>query len=154
MRTKHPAFWRYTAFQIPGWLLAGAGGWWLHRSLDVPLWAAASLPAAWVIKDYALYPILRFAYEMDQRRPIELLIGAGGTAIESLEPAGYVRVRGELWRARRAPADASVAAGDAVEVVGVEGTTLLVRPAAVNPAGTASDRYRVSRRARSGSTAS
>ena len=151
MRTRHPAFWRYTAFQIPGWLLAGAGGWWLHGSLDVPLWAAASLPAAWVIKDYALYPILRFAYEMDQRRPIELLIGTGGKAIESLEPAGYVRVRGELWRAL---ANASVGAGDAVEVVGVEGTTLLVRPRAVNPPGTASGRYRESRRVRSGSTAS
>ena len=154
MRTKHPAFWRYTAFQVPGWLLAGAGGWWLHGALDVPLWAAAGLPLAWVIKDYALYPVLRFAYEADQRRPIERLIGAAGTAIEPLDPAGYVRVRGELWRARRASADAPVGAGDAVEVAGVEGTTLLVRPRAVRPAGTGNGRYRESLRGRSGSTAS
>lgn len=154
MRTKHPAFWRYTAFQIPGWLLASAGGWWLHSALDVPPWAAAGLPAAWVIKDYALYPVLRFAYEADQRRPIERLIGAGGTAIEPLEPAGYVRVRGELWRARRAPADGPLGVGDAVEVVGVDGATLLVRPRSVSPAETASGRYPESLRARSGSTAS
>ena len=138
MRTKHPAFWRYTAFQVPGWLLAGAGGWWLYRSLDVPLWVAAGLPAAWVIKDYALYPILGFAYEADKRRPIERLIGADGAAIEPLAPAGYVRVRGELWRARGGPEDTAVGAGDAVEVVGVEGTTLLVRRRVVRPAGTAS----------------
>ena len=154
MRTRHPAFWRYTAFQIPGWLLAGGGGWWLHSSLDVPLWAAAGLPAAWVIKDYALYPILRFAYELDQRRPIERLIGAQCTTIEPLEPTGYVRVRGELWRARRAPEDASVGAGDPVEVVGVEGTTLVVRPLAVRTAGTANGRSRESLPARSRSTAS
>ena len=101
MRTKHPAFWRYTAFQIPGWLLASAVAWWLHRHAGVPLWAAAGLPLAWVIKDYALYPFLRFAYEADQRRPIERLIGVEGAAVEPLAPDGYVRVRGELWRARR-----------------------------------------------------
>ena len=149
MRTKHPAFWRYTAFQVPGWLLASAGAWWLHDALGVPPWAAAGIPLAWVIKDYALYPFLRFAYEADQRRPIERLIGIAGAAVEPLAPDGYVRVRGELWRARRVPADGAVGAGDAVEVVGVDGATLLVsRP------GTASGRCPESPRARSGSTAS
>lgn len=149
MRTKHPAFWRYTAFQVPGWLLASAVAWWLHRHAGVPLWAAAGLPLAWVIKDYALYPFLRFAYEADQRRPIERLIGVEGAAVEPLAPDGYVRVRGELWRARRVPADDAVSPGDTVEVVGIEGAMLLV-----SPAGRASGRYPESPRARSGSTAS
>ena len=149
MRTKHPAFWRYTAFQIPGWLLAAAGGWWLYRYLSVPLWVAAGLPLAWVIKDYALYPLLRFAYEADQRRPIERLIGTEGAAVEPLAPAGYVRVRGELWRARGLAANGAIGTGDAIEVVGVEGATLIV-----SPAGRASGRYPESPRARSGSRAS
>ena len=149
MRTKHPAFWRYTAFQIPGWLLASAGAYWLYSAIGVPAWVAAGLPLAWVIKDYALYPFLRFAYEADQRRPIERLIGVEGAAVEPLAPDGYVRVRGELWRARRIPADDAVGAGDAVEVVGVDGATLLV-----SSAGRASGRYPESPRARSGSTAS
>ena len=154
MQTKHPAFWRYTAFQVPGWLLASAGGYWLYSAIGVPPWVAAGLPLAWVVKDYALYPFLRFAYEADQRRPIERLIGVEGAAVEPLAPAGYVRVRGELWRAHRVAADDTVAQGDAVEVVGVEGATLLVRPRGVTPAGTASGRCPESPAAHSRSTAS
>ena len=133
MKTRHPAFWRYTAFQIPGWLLAAIGGWWVYTTLDVPLWIASGVLVVWVVKDYALYPILRFAYEADHRRPIEHLIGTDGTAVESLDPTGYVRVRGELWNARRegeiqdrdgqAPVDKDCS----VKVTGVDGTTLVVR---------------------------
>lgn len=154
MRTKHPAFWRYTAFQVPGWLLAAGVGWWLQRHAGVPAWAAAGLPLAWVVKDYALYPFLRFAYEADERRPIERLIGAEGAAVERLAPAGYVRVRGELWRARHVAADDAVATGGRVAVVGIRGTTLLVRPLALTPAETARDRFPESPPARSNSTAS
>ena len=154
MHTRHPAFWRYTAFQVPGWLLASGGGWWLHTSLELPWWAAAALPVAWVIKDYALYPFLRFAYEADDRRPIERLIGARGAAAEPLAPAGYVRVRGELWRARLAATAGGADAGDAVDVVGLDGTTLLVEPPGVRAAETTSGRCPESPAARSRSTAS
>ena len=115
MRTRHSAFWRYTAFQVPGWLLAALAGWWLRDSLAAPLWLAAGVPLAWAIKDYALYPMLRSAYEADYRQRIEHLIGAEGTAVEPLDPIGYVRVRGELWRAT-APTG-PVPRGSTVEVV-------------------------------------
>lgn len=130
MRLRHPAFWRYTAFQIPGWLLASIGGWWIYTTLGVPVWMAAGVLIGWVIKDYALYPVLRSAYEVDDRRPIEYLIGAEGIAVEPLEPTGYIRVRGELWRATRQgstnPVE-PVERGHVVEVTAVEGTTLVVR---------------------------
>lgn len=126
MRTRHSAFWRYTAFQVPGWILAAVAGWWLHRSLGAPLWISAGLPAAWVIKDYAMYPALRFAYEADRRKRIEHLIGAVGTAVEPLAPTGYVRVRGELWRAT-AGGGRQIDPHAAVEVVGGRGLTLSVR---------------------------
>ena len=130
MRTRHPAFWRYTAFQIPGWLLAAIGGWWIYTTLGVPLWVAAGVLVVWVIKDYALYPVLRFAYEADHRRPIEYLIGTKGTAVDSLDPTGYVRVRGELWMATRDKSDESgspVGSGSAVQVTAVDGTMLVVK---------------------------
>ena len=105
MKTRHPAFWRYTAFQIPGWLFAAVGGWWIYTTLDVPLWLASGVLVVWVIKDYALYPVLRFAYEAD-----------------------HVRVRGELWRARAEHdlAPEMVTPGSKVTITAVEGTTLLV----------------------------
>ena len=128
MRTRHSAFWRYTAFQVPGWLLAALAGWWLRDSFDAPLWLAAGVPVAWVIKDYALYPMLRSAYEADYRRRIEPHNGAGGTTVEPLDPIGYVRVRGELWRARPDHGAGRPGQGCPVEVTGTEGTTLVVTP--------------------------
>ena len=81
-----------------------------------------------MIKDYALYPMLRSAYEADYRRRIEHLIGAAGTTVEPLDPTGYVRVRGELWRARPERGAGRPGQGCPVEVTGTEGTTLVVTP--------------------------
>ena len=125
--TRHPAFWRYTAFQIPGWIIASLGGWWIHRALEVPVWVAAGVLVAWVIKDYALYPFLRSAYELDHRLQIDRMIGEHGRATESLSPTGFIRVRGELWRARADIEHQVVNLGDHVEVTRVDGTTLVVR---------------------------
>jgi membrane-bound ClpP family serine protease len=121
------AFWRYTAFQIPGWIIASMGGWWLHYSLNVPAWISASILVVWVVKDYVLYPVLRFAYEADSRRRIEHLIGSQGTAVESLEPNGYIRVHGELWQATSAGSDTAVIPGHNVTVIGTDGMVLIVR---------------------------
>lgn len=54
----------------------------------------------------------------------EGMIGARGTAWTALAPAGTVDVHGELWQA---VADAPVAAGDPVEVIGIDGLRLRVR---------------------------
>lgn len=114
-------------------MLAGLAGWWLRDSFDAPLWLAAGVPVAWVIKDYALYPMLRSAYEADYRRRIEHLIGAEGTTVEPLDPVGYVRVRGELWRARPHRPAVRAGKGCRVEVTGTEGTTLVVTPRRQDP---------------------
>ncbi len=119
------SFWRYTAFQVPGWVIASVGGWLLHRWLEVPVWVASGILVVWVIKDYALYPVLRSAYDLDHTRPIDRLVGEYGTASDRLSPSGYVRVRGELWRATSVNI---IMKGDHVEVIGLDGSTLVVRP--------------------------
>ena len=121
------AFWRYTAFQIPGWIIASLGGWWAHHAMAVPIWLASSILLLWVIKDYALYPFLRSAYELDQRLPIEHLIGRIGLATAQLTPDGYIKVRGELWLARIENDGEIVNRGDPVKVSGVDGSTLVVQ---------------------------
>ena len=123
---RNPAFWRYTAFQIPGWIIATVGAFWLHESLDVPTSIAFAILAAWVIKDYLLFPFLRSAYEVDRRLPIELMIGQKGKAVNELAPSGYIRVRGELWKATLKPAQDHIGEGKPVEVTGLDGTTLIV----------------------------
>ncbi|MEO5679123.1 MAG: NfeD family protein [Acidimicrobiales bacterium] len=56
----------------------------------------------------------------------EDLVGAVGTAVTAIDPEGTVEVRGAPWRARTFPKP--IAAGDAVEVVAIEGLVLEVIP--------------------------
>jgi membrane-bound serine protease (ClpP class) len=55
------------------------------------------------------------------------LVGAAGTASTDLDPEGTVEVRGAPWRARTFPK--AIKAGDAIEVVAIEGLVLDVVPA-------------------------
>ena len=126
---RRSPFWRYTALQVPGWVLALVVGWWIHTSFDTSAWVAPGLLAAWVGKDMALYPLLRSAYEVNEAPPVERLIGRRGVAVERLAPSGYVRIGGELWRARASDA-APIAPNLTVEVVGAQGLILAVRQAA------------------------
>ena len=127
MAMHRSALWRYTAFQVPGWILTAVGGWWLHRTLGVPVWAAAGVLVVWLIKDFALYLFLRSVYELDHTTPVERLVGERGLATQPVAPTGFVRVRGELWRAEAEGADASIAQGDEVEITGVHGMRLIAR---------------------------
>jgi len=56
----------------------------------------------------------------------EALIGAKGIATSDLKPKGEVRVMGEFWEATTK--DTTIVAGQAVEVVGMEGMFLVVKP--------------------------
>jgi membrane-bound ClpP family serine protease len=57
----------------------------------------------------------------------EALIGSKGIATSDLKPKGEIRVMGEFWEATAK--DTPIAAGQAVEVVGMEGMLLVVKPA-------------------------
>jgi membrane-bound ClpP family serine protease len=57
----------------------------------------------------------------------EALIGARGVATTDLKPKGEVRVMSEFWEA--AAKDTTIATGQEVEVIGMEGMTLVVKPA-------------------------
>ncbi|MBA2463050.1 MAG: hypothetical protein H0V45_15030 [Actinobacteria bacterium] len=56
---------------------------------------------------------------------VETLVGAVGIVFTPCRPDGQVRVRGELWQAR---CEAGAMAGRSVEIVAVEGLTLVVEP--------------------------
>jgi membrane-bound serine protease (ClpP class) len=55
------------------------------------------------------------------------MIGRRGIVIGRLDPEGYVRVRGELWRAETVENDRPVEEGRSVAVVEVSGLKLYVR---------------------------
>lgn len=56
----------------------------------------------------------------------EALIGAKGIATSDLKPKGEVRVMGEFWEATAK--NGEIVTGKAIEVVGLEGMFLVVKP--------------------------
>ncbi len=121
---------RYLLIQSPGWVLAAIILYGLHRWLALPVWLAAVLLAAEVIKDLVLFPHLRRAYEGDDRSVTDRLVGETATAHEAIAPEGYVWIRGELWRARLAPGEAPIEVGSKVRITHAAGLEVEVaRPA-------------------------
>jgi membrane-bound ClpP family serine protease len=57
----------------------------------------------------------------------EALIGAAGTVTTNLNPKGEVRVLGEFWEAT--VKDGELASGQTIEVIGMDGMLLVVKPA-------------------------
>jgi membrane-bound serine protease (ClpP class) len=57
----------------------------------------------------------------------EALIGAQGIAVTDLKPKGEIRVLGEFWQATAK--NAWIANGETVEVIGMDGMFLVVKPA-------------------------
>jgi membrane protein implicated in regulation of membrane protease activity len=119
---------KYLLFQTPGWILASFVLLYLVRRWDLSPWLASLLLALWLIKDLALYPLLRKSYAGGRRDPGEHLVGALGTARERLDPVGYVRVGAELWRAAVSNEHAPIESGASVRVKSVRGLTLEVEP--------------------------
>ncbi len=116
---------RYYFFQIPGWLLAVVLLAVLHSWLGLPAWVALTVLGVVVVKDVVCYPFLRKAYRLEASGAAQL-VGLRGVARDSLDPAGYVHVRGELWRAHTESGAAAIPAGAEVKVVRGRRMTLTV----------------------------
>jgi membrane-bound serine protease (ClpP class) len=123
---------KYLIFQIPGWVITAAVLERLWHWQFIPKWLAVVGFCGWVLKDLLLYPFLRRAYETDIKTGSAALVGARGIAEEDLAPHGYIRVRGELWRAVVSPPDQVVNAGAEVEIVSADGMRVFVRTIATN----------------------
>ena len=124
-------FARYLVLQLPGMFIAGVTLTMLVRWTELTPTVAVVLFGLWVIKDLAMYPVTRIAYEpQGGGQGADALLGALGVAQEDLAPeqTGYVLVGAELWRAQLC-GDQSVAKGAAVRVTEVRDLTLQVEPA-------------------------
>jgi membrane protein implicated in regulation of membrane protease activity len=113
----------YLAWQAPNWVAVAAALVLLRWLADLPVWIVPVGVAVVIVKDLAMYRVLRPTLQPPRAR----LVGARGRAIEPLAPVGYVRVEGELWRAEAA--GAPIAAGTDVVVCEANGLTLRVEPA-------------------------
>jgi membrane protein implicated in regulation of membrane protease activity len=115
------SFSHYLAWQVPGWVVAGAVLALIVAMAGWPWWIVAAGIAGLVARDLVFYPAMRATFRpAAPARPI----GARGVALEALRPEGLVRVDGELWRARAC--DGAIPERGDVVVAGADGLTLLV----------------------------
>lgn len=118
-------FWAYLVLQVPDILLAGLIllliHWWMALSLGWIL----GLFALWVVKDFAMYFLLRSVFTPPRTGP-ETLVGARAVSRELLAPTGHVLLFGETWRAESLQPHNVIAPGTPVIVRAIRGLTLLV----------------------------
>jgi membrane-bound ClpP family serine protease len=81
-----------------------------------------------VVKDIILYPLVWSAYDPEDPQKRHPMIGLQGITYECLNTSGYIRIRGELWHAKLADGISHIKKGENVQVCGIDGLTLLVRP--------------------------
>lgn len=92
----------------------------------IPVWLLWSIIGFWIVKDVVLFPFIWRAYDWDRAGKSRSMIGARGVAIEKLNPAGYIQIHGELWRAEKIGEGPPIEEGQPVRVKKMEGLTLFV----------------------------
>ena len=98
----------------------------VRHFIGISTWLIITILALWIIKDIALFTKVWRAYAFDDNGPMRRLIGLEATVMDSLNPVGYVRVRGELWKAEIRNPRYPAKKGDRTRVIDIKGMTLIV----------------------------
>jgi membrane protein implicated in regulation of membrane protease activity len=118
---------RYALIQLPEIFLIILILTSLRMIVGIPLWLVWTPVTLWIVKDIILFPFVWRAYDKRNKGATGSLVGSQGRAQERLSPTGYVKVRGELWRAELDDSECPVHAGEAIEILGSRGSKLKVR---------------------------
>ena len=103
MKIKSPVW--YTVYSIIGTLLeeaflVGIVLWVLpHFNINIPWWGLAILAAGLAAYSYITYRLGLQALVKKPMVALDSILGAEGKVTKALNPEGYVRVKGELWKA-------------------------------------------------------
>ena len=121
---------KYWALQLPPTVLVVLVLLAVEDRLAWPQWVVWSVAAVWVAKDAILYPFLWRAYDPSDPTALPYRMeGAQGIAIDRIDPSGFVRIAGELWRAELSRGAGRIEEGEMVQVDARRGLTLLVQAA-------------------------
>ena len=98
----------------------------IRQFISISMWIVVAILVLWILKDIVLFPKVWRAYVFDDNSPMRKLIGLEAIVMDSLDPVGHVRARGELWKAEitnpRNPAER----GDRTRVIGTKEMMLIV----------------------------
>jgi membrane-bound ClpP family serine protease len=120
---------RYVLLQIPDLVLLLLALAVLDRWLDLSREVVAAVVGVWLVKVVLVLPLARRA--LAQAPVLEPTPSAGsvGTARTRLDPAGYGRFRGELWRCEITDDGEPLEEGARLRVRDVDGLSLVVERA-------------------------
>jgi len=120
---------RYALLQVPELLLIIIGLYLVQIWVDLADWLFWGIIFVMVIKDIILFPFLWRAYDWDNPKNRNPLLGVRGIARERLTPNGYIFINGELWMAESTDKEMIIEKDEHVIVTDVQGLTLFVRSA-------------------------
>ena len=121
---------KYWALQLPAMVLVIVVLLAVEDGLAWPQWIVWTIVAVWVAKDAILYPFLWRAYDPSDPAALPYRMeGAKGIAVDRIDPSGFVRIAGELWRAELSRGASRIEEGETVQVDARHGLTLLVQGA-------------------------
>jgi membrane-bound ClpP family serine protease len=98
----------------------------IRHWIQIPTWLIAGIVTFSIIKDVVIFPFVWRSYDWDRPGLSRAMIAARGFARDRLDPIGYVRVYGELWKAEIEENATSIEKGAAVKVIGMKGLRLIV----------------------------
>jgi membrane protein implicated in regulation of membrane protease activity len=126
-KIPRPIYLRYLLLNIPGLVAVILILIIIRHWVDLPAWLFWSIIGFWIIKDIVLFPVVWRSYDWERPGRSRSMIGERGVARDRLAPSGYVRVRGELWRAEKLGDGPAIEAGQPVKIIKMEGLTLFVK---------------------------
>jgi membrane protein implicated in regulation of membrane protease activity len=126
--TKRRIMLRYARFQIPDMAILVLILFMLHQWVDLSLWMFMGFVSLWMVKYVLVFTFVWPAYDKLLPGDVKSLIGTEGIAEERLDPSGYIRVHGELWRAEVIGKTIPIEKGQMVRIEKACGLTLLVKP--------------------------
>ena len=131
MKTRPPLW--YTLQAVLSWileeiLLAAIVLWLLPHffNINMPLCGLAILMTGLAIYSGVMYRVGRQTFYIRPKVAADNIIGSEGRVTKPLAPEGYVKVQGVLWKAICNESELEM--GTEVEVVGMEGLRLIVKP--------------------------
>lgn len=104
----------------------------IHSLFAIPVWVLVVIVVASVAKDAVLFPKVWKSYAGIGADVLRELIGQRAVATSNLNPVGFVKVGGEIWRAELEDKLSWASKGEFLRVVGTRGMTLLVEREANN----------------------
>jgi membrane protein implicated in regulation of membrane protease activity len=119
---------RYALYQIPDVAILVLILFVLHQWTGLSLWLFIGFISLWIVKYVLAFSLVWRAYDKPRPGDVTSLIGTQGIAEERLDPSGYIRVHGELWRAEVIGKTMAIEKGQPVLIERADGLTLLVKP--------------------------